>query len=662
MLAAPLLLNLLLQFYDINRLKPRLEQIIRAQTGRDFTMQGDLRFTPGLAPTIHAESMVLGNAEWAREKNFATLGVLEITFQLYPLLKGQLVIDDMTARNAEIFLEQGKKPEQQNWRFTVVAPAEEHLSEIEKQSGFQWVPRLSTLTVEHVVVHHQPAKGTTRSIEFPRLVFALDESNAAQLDVDFVHEGIIGQLRASSGSWQNFPLSDGAVYLQLQTPKKTATLTFDGKFAASEDIPQLQGALTIKATSLAALRPWYAGAPDSGTISLRANTQLQKNRLQVSDLKLKGISEGAITGTASLNVSGKPSLVADLKIPAVIRPVSPEPASQNTETAPVGQTLETSQKVPPPSATESSMVIPDLPLPVAWMHALDAQITLAIQRFEAQGRVLKDIEATAKLSQGKLTIAPLRFHAFDGVAQAELHADATQTPPRFTLRLDGERWLLDQLIHPPANEVGRLEGGQTHLVLNINGQGESLRPVLRTLMGTARFFVSDLRYRSPAAAAALTDFFQILRGKAGGTIGVSCALGRFDIRDGIATARALGLNTTGAIVTGDGTINVADERLGLVLYPRAKTVGLSDLAVPVRFTGSFHKPKIRIDAQGTALKVGEVALGIATSATPLGWALLGKNLTDKLGVTAENDPCRDADAPAPDSGDSALPAANPSTK
>jgi uncharacterized protein involved in outer membrane biogenesis len=289
------------------------------------------------------------------------------------------------------------------------------------------------------------------------------------------------------------------------------------------------------------------------------------------------------------------------------------------------------------------------------MQNLNGSFQITMPRFQRGAILLQDIKATAALKNGRLNVAPLNFRSFNGATQAELRVDAATMPPRFAIKAEGHDWMLDQLIPKPDGQGGRLQGGRAHLFIDVSGSGESLKPVIRTMNGITGFYLSELRYRSPAAAAALTDFFQLLRGKAGGEIGVKCGLGRFNLVNGVATAQALGFNTTGALVTGEGNIDLGDERINLVLSPRAKTVGLSDLAVPVRFAGKLQDPSIRLDARGTAFKVGEVALGIATGGTTLGWTLLGKNLTDKLGVTADSDPC--AEKVSAESMSQAVPAA-----
>ena len=626
----PILGFLLLQFYDVNRLKPRIERIVSAQSGRAFAIHGDLTFTPSWAPTVRAEKLTLSNPEWAKEPEFASVGALDVSFQLSPLINGELVIDAIHVQDAEVHMEQGSQKDQQSWVFVPAnQAAEEEVQEIEKESGFKVKPRFSAITVENSMLYYRPAGKETMVLGLPKA--SLDLASGAALQAEYVYQGVTGSLTLSGDGLPEFFEKGGPITFTARTPQKSGVVNFDGHVTDPSGAFVVKGTIDAKADSLAAFRPLSKTLPETEPVSLQAKGSASAERIEFSSFQLGLLPEGKVSGKGDIRLKGKPTITAELSLPPVIMESTESPQSD-------GAILAENQPATP--------LIPDAPLPVAWMREVNGTLQVTMPRFQKDKIVLQDIQATAVLKDGRLNVAPLRFTAFDGVTQGELQVDAAATPPRFAMKAEGHNWMLDQLIRKPDGQGGRFQGGRTHLFLDVNGSGDSLKPVIRTMNGLTGFYVSDLRYRSPAAAAALTDFFQLLRGKAGGEIGVKCGLGRFNLVNGVATSQALGFNTTGALVTGEGSIDLGDERINLVLSPRAKTVGLSDLAVPVRFAGKLQDPTIRLDARGTAYKVGEVALGIATGGTSLGWALLGKNLTDKLGVTADNDPCAEGAAAA----------------
>lgn len=635
----PLAAYLAFNLYDVNRLKPRIEKAASAQTGRIVTLHGELSFTPGWVPTVRAEQITLSNPEWAKEPEFASVGAAEVTFELLPLIDGTLVINDIHVKDAELHFEQGKAG-QQSWRFEPEKDAEQETEQAEKESGFRVEPSITAVRLENTTLYYRQGKELVATLALPSA--RLNLAGEPSLQASYLYEGITGDLNLSAESMENFLQKGASATFAAAFPKEGGTVSFQGRLVSPLKNPGVQGTLEARAKSLSILRPVLPGAPESEAFTLTAKGAANAKNISFSSFRLGLLPEGPVTGKGEVTLKGpRPRITGEVTLPPFIREKSDVPvAGPGTAEGAV-----------------TSRLIPDTPLPVDWIKAMDGHLAITMPRFQSGDVALEQIQANAMLEGGRLTLAPLNFQSFEGNTRAELRVDANPSPPRFSLKGEGRDWLLERLIRQPDDGGGKLQGGRTQLTFDLGGQGESLRPVIASMNGVAAFHLADLRYRSPAAAAALTDFIQLLRGKAGGDIRVKCALGKFDIAQGVATTRTLGLNTSGAIVTGTGSIDLGEERINLVLSPRAKVAGLADLAVPVQFAGSLQNPNVRLEPGGTALKVGQVALGIASGGSTLGLALLGKNLTDKLGVTADRDPCADQDQPARAS----TPAADPAT-
>ena len=71
---------------------------------------------------------------------------------------------------------------------------------------------------------------------------------------------------------------------------------------------------------------------------------------------------------------------------------------------------------------------------------------------------------------------------------------------------------------------------------------------------------------------------------------INCIVADFPIKDGLATAKVLFIDTDRKVITGQGTINLADERLNLRLNPSPKKATLIRLATPVNIGGTLAKP------------------------------------------------------------------------
>jgi hypothetical protein len=122
---------------------------------------------------------------------------------------------------------------------------------------------------------------------------------------------------------------------------------------------------------------------------------------------------------------------------------------------------------------------------------------------------------------------------------------------------------------------------------------------------------------------------------------LTCAVARFNIRDGIATTqKGIAVRTDKVDVVGSGIVDLRTESLDLGIRPRARQgVGLSissPLAGMTRLRGTFSNPSIGIDEGGTLRTAATVGAAAATG----GLSLLGELLVDK--ATADEDPCRTA--------------------
>jgi AsmA family protein len=92
---------------------------------------------------------------------------------------------------------------------------------------------------------------------------------------------------------------------------------------------------------------------------------------------------------------------------------------------------------------------------------------------------------------------------------------------------------------------------------------------------------------------------------------IDCLVARFDIRNGVATATTLLLDTANTVVTGAGNLNFADETVMLSLAPRSKDPALVSLRTPVDVGGTFANRTYHLHVAGIAERLGAaVGLGI----------------------------------------------------
>ena len=90
---------------DPNDYKPEITSQVRKVTGRELVLAGDIDLRPGLRPRAAMADVALGNADWGSRPGMVKVGQFEIQVALFPLVQGELVVDELILRDADILLE-----------------------------------------------------------------------------------------------------------------------------------------------------------------------------------------------------------------------------------------------------------------------------------------------------------------------------------------------------------------------------------------------------------------------------------------------------------------------------------------------------------------------------------------------------------------------------
>jgi uncharacterized protein involved in outer membrane biogenesis len=182
---------------------------------------------------------------------------------------------------------------------------------------------------------------------------------------------------------------------------------------------------------------------------------------------------------------------------------------------------------------------------------------------------------------------------------------------------------LARMLGLPSDASGSLE-----VDANLNGAGESLHAMAAGANGTLGLAMVNgqidnaliNRELGPILTSASLPLSLIFPGRIiGGHSALRCFAARLDARDGLATFRALYLDSARLKMTGSGTIKLADEALSLYLRPLARLAD-TGITVPLIVGGTIEHPNAHVDAANTAQATIE---GLAQSAQNLAEVPLG---------------------------------------
>ena len=81
------------------------------------------------------------------------------------------------------------------------------------------------------------------------------------------------------------------------------------------------------------------------------------------------------------------------------------------------------------------------------------------------------------------------------------------------------------------------------------------------------------------------------------------------------TSQQLAFDTTDTLILGEGTVDLKQEKLDLLLRPRPKDISILALRSPLRIGGTFKDPSFRPDFKRLGLR-GAVAVALGTITPP----------------------------------------------
>ena len=241
------------------------------------------------------------------------------------------------------------------------------------------------------------------------------------------------------------------------------------------------------------------------------------------------------------------------------------------------------------------------PLPLSLLQAVDGRVDLAVARLVTAPVDLFDLTATLDLADGRLTVQPLRATVGGGRIDFALSVDAGREPPAIGITGHGDGVASEQLF--PGQGATPGPTGPLSASLDLTGTGASLRAFLAHASGRVWLAIGPgtLPVRHfDLIASDLVAAIMPWADRTGDSTALNCLVARFRIRNGIADAEHLLIDTGKITVTGTGQIDLGTEGIDLKLDPRPKDPALISLATRMRVTGTLAEHSAAPDAIGLA--------------------------------------------------------------
>ncbi|ROM80789.1 hypothetical protein BK652_19250 [Pseudomonas brassicacearum] len=628
-------LVLVIVFFDWNRIKPTLNAKVSEELHRPFAVNGNLAVVWQREPEeggwrawlpwphVVAEDLSLGNPDWSKTPQMATLKRVELRISPLALLGRRVVIPriDLTEPNASL---QRLADGRANWTFQFDPKDPD-------AEPSNWAVDIGAIGFDkgHVTLDDQTLKTRLdvlidplgKPIPFSEIVGdkaarKAQDQGAVPQDYAFafkVDGHYHGQALSGSGKVGGLlALQDAARPFPLQAQARIADTRVElaGTLTDPMNLGALDLRLKLAGKSLAHLYPLTGVTlPDSPPYATDGRLIAKLHEpggalFRYEDFNGK-IGDSDIHGNLAY-VAGQPrpklsgALVSNQLLFSDLAPLIG--ADSNAEQKARGGA----------SKQPADKVLPVEEFRTERWSAMDADVEFTGKRIVHSAQLpFTDLYTHLVLNDGQLSLEPLRFGVAGGRLDAQIHLNGHTHPLEGQAKLTARGFKLKQLF--PGFEPMKTSFGELNGDADISGRGNSVAALLGTANGTLKMLINDGAISRELMELAGLNVGNYVVGKIFGDkeVKINCAAADFDIKTGLATTRLFVFDTENAIIYIDGTANMATEQLDLTISPESKGWRLISLRSPLYVRGPFAKPSAGVKAVPLMLRgAGMVALGV----------------------------------------------------
>jgi AsmA family protein len=622
-----------------------LEHPVSTMIGRQIHVGGRLAVRWGNPSRLVADDVHVANAAWGSEPDMFSARRLEIDLYARTLLHGPTRIPLISLDGAKLLLETSKQGEK-NWDFGAAKSTTP-----KKRSEF---PDLRHFAVnDSMLVYHN---GVTD---------AHDELGIGKFDLQ-QHDPKSPVMIAFDGTFQKAPLRlSGQVgpIAELRNPQKPYPIKFDGTLdgiklvtdgtiAEPLDFAGINLRLSLDGAKMAELGDML-GLPLPALPDFRSTAMLTggNGKYEVKALTLK---------TGQSDLEGGIDVDTNPKVPQITANLTSRFIDLADFKGLYGEKPQGSS-APSKPPDPGDRVIPNTAISVQKLPGVNAELNFDGTNIKSTGGLpIERVSLGVTIKDGALELRRLRFHAAQGDVDLSFRFTpfTKSGPPHLNAAVDIRHVDLHQLLGGPTmpgivKETAGIAGG----FIKIDTSGVSMREFLQRMNGDAGIFMENGKLSALLEQLAPINVLGALGVYVRGDkpVQIDCLVSRFDIKQGVGTAKTLLFSTKDDTVVGEGNINFADETLYLHLAPYNKSFTTVSLHTPVDVRGTFKKPDYHLEVGGLAARaLAAVGLGVLfppAALLPLIDTGLGENNACSKAYAAQRPPGN----PEPKTGSSGAP-------
>ncbi|HEY3154663.1 MAG TPA: AsmA family protein [Candidatus Binatia bacterium] len=569
---------------DQNKAKKYISAGVSKVTGRQLSINGDLKLDLGWISRLSASEILFQNASWSKHPQMAEVGRFDVEIDLWQLIRHfRVVLPTVTISQPKVVLEKNAEGSA-NWEFRA-APAVTEPVVPENRSDF---PVIEKLIIKDGMLRFDNQESKTQ-IELK--VTEAEGAGFLEAPVKLKAEGTYQKLpltlSVDGGSYQNLRSSKEPYPLKVNLGAGKLKARIDGNLTEPLAMKGEDVTLDIQGDDMANLYPLIHLVFPS-TPPYRLKGHLKHDGKVWSFANFSGrVGDSDLSGNIRVDTAPKrPFMKADLVSNLLDFDDLAGFIGGKPGTAP-GETASEEQKKQAAAEKDGDRIFPDQRYDLERLRAMDADVRLRAKKILAPKLPIDDLNASLNLNDGVLSFAPAAFGVANGRMEIYSTFDGSKRPSKVKIdarlrHLDLKRFLADTSF---AQKTLSPIGGR----IVLTGTGESFRELMATASGNTFLAMSGGEISELLVRLAGLDVAHalgvVIRGDK--PIPVRCALLNLQGQDGQMGVQSLVFDTANSVVSGEGNIDLRDEKVNIVVLPVPKGFSPLSLRSYIRVTGGF---------------------------------------------------------------------------
>jgi uncharacterized protein involved in outer membrane biogenesis len=253
--------------------------------------------------------------------------------------------------------------------------------------------------------------------------------------------------------------------------------------------------------------------------------------------------------------------------------------------------------------------------------SIDADVRFTADRIVREKQLpIRKLSTHLLMKDGVLMLNPLTFDMAGGTLSSNIKLDGSgregKNAIKATAKVTARHIQIKQLF--PTIDKLQATVGEINGDAQLSGTGNSVATLLAASNGEVKTLINQGTVSKLLLEEMGLNIGNVVLTKLFGDrpVKLNCMATDFAASNGVLQTRVFVVDTDEAIITADGTINLANEQINLTLRPQTKSVRIFSLRAPLYVRGSFSNPDVSVDKGVLALKAGG-AIALATLAAPV---------------------------------------------